>query len=355
VERNLAEPEAHADHQEGHPGEQRLEVELAVAHPLAGLEEVERHEERGERLDRAEHPLGGHGGEALPELARGDAHQERAHQVVDPEPPGGRGADHGHHQQEGELRPRRVRRDPRGEPAEERRQDHDEPDQRQQAEPQLLGRGGLQGEEHHQQGEQFGGDGLRLRPAFLRGRQPEQLERIEDESRGRGEQGQRHQRGLAGGQREHIHARDREQGQGDGPDREVLGQDPGVGSEFLDVHVEPGEQEQRHDAEGRQQGDGLVVLEQAKGRGRDPEAQAGDGSGEPVALEEPRHDEQHEQQDHVRQVSGHWSADSMMMSCHSRLAAAERRLPWTSATDHTPPRRSALRPPSRGPGAGRWR
>ena len=72
--------------------------------------------------------------------------------------------------------------------------------------------------------------------------------------------------------------------------------------ELLEVDIEPREQEEGDDPEGREEFDRRVVREDPQARRAYAEEEARDRAGDPVPLQEARHHEEHEQERDVEEV-----------------------------------------------------
>ncbi|KAG1258701.1 hypothetical protein G6F65_015495 [Rhizopus arrhizus] len=293
----------HADaqrqhHQGDHDAQpQRLEAERFAGHLGAGVEEIERHEERGEQAQRVQVLVRGQQRHALVQQARDQAGDEGADQVVHAQQIGDVGRDHADHHQQRELRAGRVRCHPASQRDEQQRQADHHCQQGQAGQRHMARITGLQHDEQRRQRQQFAGNGLAGHPEPLVFAQAQPRQRIHDEAGGGRQQRQRQQaRGLprqlrvAPGQPAHAEQRA-------GADHQVRQQRPHATTQRPQIHFQAGEQEQRRNAQRGQQTNYRVVrLVTQPQHADDAEQQAGQRRWQAEALQRAGDHQQREDQ-----------------------------------------------------------
>src|SRR5581483_8206750 len=293
-------PQRHQDREERGAQRDAGDRELVACDVEARVEEVERNEKRRKHLDGVQHPVRRDGRQSLAKSLRRDPDDERAHEIIDAEPARDERGQHRGHEEKGELGLGGVGHHPRREDPEGYGKKEDESDEHRCGDREPAPRGGLEGDEQHRERDELARHRLGLDPEALARRDPERGQRVEDEPRGGGEQRQRDERRRAPWEPETG-----ADGGGNGaeradPDYDMLDEHGRLAPQLAEIDLQPGEQEQRHDAQRREQADGGIVREQAEPQaGGDSQSDARDRTGEAVALEHARHHEQREQQQDV--------------------------------------------------------
>ncbi|MNI43309.1 hypothetical protein D3C73_976350 [compost metagenome] len=217
-----------------------------------------------------------------------------------------------------------MRRDPAAERDEQQWQADHHRQQRKAGQCHMPRIAGLQHDEQRRQGQQFTGNGLAGDPEPLVLAQPQPRQRIHDEAGGRGQQRQRQQpcglpwqTGVTPGQ-----PADAEQGRT--ADQQMRQQRPHAAPQGLQVHFQPGKQEQRRNAQRGQQSDDRVVrLVAQPEHADDAEQQAGQGRGQAEPLQRARDHQQREDQQQVDQFMTH-----RRLPCGSKARRMRVRAPW---------------------------
>ncbi|MCW0417702.1 hypothetical protein NB689_003456 [Xanthomonas sacchari] len=288
-----------------------MQAQRPARHLGAGVEEVEGHEERGEQAHRLQVLVGGQQRHALAQQPRHQPGDERTDQVVHAQRIGDVGGDQPDHHQQRELRARRLRRHPAPQGHEQQRQADQHRQQRQAGQAHLPGIAGLQDHEQRRQRQQFAGDGLAGDPEALFFVQPQPPQRLDDETGGGGQQGQRQQSGRLPRQPGVAPGQPADAEQGAATHHQVQQQRPQAAAQRLRIHFQAGEQEQRGDAERRQQGHHRVVRARPHRQHRDDaEQQAGQRRRHLEALQRARDHQQGEDQQQVDQFVAHRAGDS---------------------------------------------